>query len=112
MRYNGTIAFEVITPAGENEYGEPTPSQTEWTEPIKCSIKANSDTRKGKYDTRKGKYEDGNFRQASYVVLIETRDISDNLHRVQLTRQSENLGEHAILNIEPLPSVGRIQILV
>lgn len=105
MRYNGTIQFEKTSPGGENEYGEPIPAKTEWSEPIKCSIKANS-------DTRKGKYEDGKFRQASYMVLIETRPLPTNVQRTRLTRLSESLGEYDILNIEPSPSVGRIQIMV
>lgn len=105
MRYNGTIQFEQTSTGGINEYGEPIPAKTEWGEPIKCSIKANS-------DTRKGIYEDGKFRQASYVVLIETRTLPGGIQRTRLKRFTENLGEHDILNIEPLLSVGRIQILV
>lgn len=105
MRYNGSIQIEHTIPGGENEYGEPIPAQTGWIDPIKCSVKANS-------DTRKGKYEDGKFRQASYVVLIENQHLPANINRVRITRYTENLGEHDILNIEPLISVGRIQILV
>lgn len=105
MRYNGTIQFEQSTSGGFNDFGEPIPATTEWSDPIKCSIKANS-------DTRKGIYEDGKFRQASYVVLIETRTLPGGIQRTRLKRFTENLGEHDILNIEPLLSVGRIQILV
>lgn len=104
MRTNGSLQYEITTPGGFNEYGEPLEATTTWSEPIKCSIKANS-------DTRKGKYEDGKFRQASYVVLIECKPLS-NVKRIRLTRHSENLGEHDVLNIEPLTTVGRIQILV
>lgn len=105
MRYNGTLRYERTTEGGENEFGEPIPALTEWSDPIKCTVKANS-------DTRKGKYEDGKFRQASYVVLIECQHLPVNTNRVHITRLSEDLGEHDILNIEPLVSVGRIQILV
>lgn len=105
MRYNGTIQYEETTNGGKNEYGEPIPAQSGWSEPIKCSIKANT-------DTRKGKYEDGKFRQASYVVLLECQKIPPCISRVRITRYTENLGEHDILNIEPLITVGRIQILV
>lgn len=105
MRYNGSIQIEHTSPGGENEHGEPIPAQTEWSAPIKCSVKANT-------DTRKGRYEDGKFRQASYVVLIECQHLPVNTNRVHITRLSEDLGEHDILNIEPLVSVGRIQILV
>lgn len=105
MRYNGTIQYERTTEGGENEFGEPIPALTEWSDPIKCTVKANS-------DTRKGKYEDGKFRQSSYVVLLECQKIPDGISRVRITRYTENLGEHDILNIEPLVTVGRIQILV
>ena len=105
MRYNGSIQIEHTSPGGENEHGEPIPAQTEWSAPIKCSVKAIT-------DTRKSKYEDGKFRQASYVVLIESQSLPANTNRVRISRLSEDLGEHDILNIEPLMTVGRIQILV
>lgn len=105
MRYNGTIQYERTTGGGENEVGEPIPAQTGWSDPIKCSVKTNS-------DTRKGKYEDGKFRQASYVVLLECQKIPGDISRVRITRYTENLGEHDIMNIEPLVTVGRIQIIV
>lgn len=105
MRYNGSIQYETTTPGGIDNNGEPTPAETVWSEPIKCSIRANS-------DTRKGIYEDGKFRQASYVVLIENQAIPSDIKRLQITRHFENLGEHDILNIELLTTVGRIQIMV
>lgn len=105
MRHNGTIQFEQTSPGGINEFGEPIPVKTEWSQPINCSIKANS-------DTRKGIYEDGKFRQASYVILIETQSLPGTVQRTRLKRFSESLGDHDILNIEPLLTVGRIQILV
>lgn len=105
MRYNGSIQYEITTPGGVDNNGEPIPAQTGWSDPIKCSVHANS-------DTRKGIYEDGKFRQASYVVLIESQVIPGDIQRISITRHSENLGEHDILNIEPLTTVGRIQIMV
>lgn len=105
MRKNGTICFEITSDGGKNEWGEQLPATTGWSEPINCSIHANS-------DTRKGKYEDGKFRQASYVILIETTVLPIGIKRLKLSRYTENLGEHDILNIEPLLTVGRIQILV
>jgi hypothetical protein len=104
MRTNGFFQYETTKPGGFNEYGEPTEAITTWSEPIKCSIKANS-------DTRKGRYEDGIFRQASYIVLTECRELT-NCKRIRLTRHSEDLGEKDVLNIEPLTTVGRLQILV
>lgn len=105
MRKNGSISYETATPGGTNEWGEPIPATTGWSDPIDCSIKANS-------DTRKGRYEDGVFRQASYVVLIEAQTLPTGIKRLRLTRHTEDLGEHDILNIEPLLTAGRIQILV
>lgn len=105
MRKNGSISFEVSHDGGKNEHGEPIQASSEWSEPIYCSIKTNS-------DNRKGKYEDGNFRQASFVVLMETQEIPTGSNRVKLTRLTEDLGEYDIINIEPLLTVGRLQILV
>ena len=105
MRKNGSISYETTTPGGQNEWGEQIPAQTGWSDPIDCSIKANN-------DNRKGRYEDGVFRQASYVVLIEARELPTGIKRLRLTRYTEDLGEHDVLNIVPLLTVGRIQILV
>lgn len=105
MRYNGHLKCQTLTGDGQmNEYGEPVAAQASWGDPVPCSIKTNS-------DTRKGKYEDGEFRQASFIVLIEcvagfTAD------RIKLERLGEDLGEYRVLSVEPLTSVGRIQIMV
>lgn len=104
MRTNGSFQYEITNPGGFNEYGEQMESTTEWSDKIRCSVKANS-------DTRKGKYEDGKFRQASYIVLTECRGLKD-VKRIRIERLTENLGEHDVLNIEPMTTVGRIQILV
>lgn len=106
MRINGSFSYEVTSPGGVNRHGEPIAATTAWSDPINCSIKAN-------YDTRKGKYEDGKFRQASFVVLIESREIDmASIKRLRIMRGRENLGEYDVLSIEPLTSVGRIQITV
>lgn len=104
MRYNGTLQYQVISSGGYDDNGEPIPSSTEWSEPIKCLLKANT-------DTRKGRYEDGKFRQASFVALIEKQPLPD-IKRIKLTRYAETLGDYDIINIEPLPTVGRTQIIV
>lgn len=103
MRYNGTLRYETVTDGGIDEWGEPIGAKAEWSEPIPCSIKTNS-------DTRKGKYEDGKFRQASFTVLVELQNIA--FDRVRLERQDEPLGDFNIISVEPLTSVGRIQIVV
>lgn len=105
MRKNGTIQYETTTPGGLNDWGEPIAATTAWSAPIGCSIHANT-------DNRKGRYEDGKFRQASYVVLIENNPLPENIKRITIKRRAEDLGEHDILCIEPLSTVGRIQILV
>lgn len=87
-----------------NEYGEPVAASVAWGDPIACSIKTNN-------DTRKGKYEDGEFRQASFTILIELVGGFD-ADRVKLERLGEDLGEYRVLSVEPLATVGRIQIIV
>lgn len=104
MRTNGTLRYEIVSGGGLNEFGEVDGTvQESWSEPIRCSIKTN-------HDTRKGKYEDGEFRQASFLILIERREIAS--ERIKLERLGESLGEYRILNIELLTSVGRTQIMV
>lgn len=105
MRYNGNLKYQTLAENGQvNEYGEPVAAQVSWSDPVPCSIKTNS-------DTRKGKYEDGEFRMASFTILIECVD-GFNADRVKLERLGEDLGEYRVLSVEPLATVGRIQILV
>lgn len=104
MRYNGTLWYAREVGVTENEYGEAV--QTEdvtWSCPIPCSIKTNS-------DTRKGKYEDGQFRQASFMVLTEL--IENPFIRVRLERLGEELGEYQTISVTPIPIQNRTQIIV
>lgn len=104
MRTNGTLRYAVITEGGENEYGEvDDTASVNWSDKIPCSIKTLS-------DSRIGKYEDGEFRQASYQILIELAEFPYN--RIQLERLGEDLGEHRVISAEPLSTVGRTQIIV
>ena len=96
--YYGLNADEVLS-----EWGEPIKAQSAWSEAIPCSIKTNS-------DNRKGRYEDGEFRQASFTILVECIPFPYN--RVKLERMGENLGEYRVMNAEPLTTVGRTQIVV
>ena len=110
MRTNGTLQYEITTPGGVNEYGEPIASQTSWCDPIRVSINANT-------DTRRGRYEDGQFRQASFTVLIERNahldiDVISDIKRVRLVRGRESLGEYFVLSCAPCDTVGRFQIIV
>ena len=103
MRTNGTLRYEILINGGVNEYGEPVPARSEWSEPIDCSIKTNS-------DNRIGRYEDGVFRMASFTIMIELAKFPYN--SIKLERLGEYLGEYKILNAEPLTSVGRTKITV
>lgn len=103
MRHNGVIRIISVQDGGLNEYGEPVASQTVIGDPIPCSIKTNN-------DTRKGKYEDGEFRQASFLILIEMSQF--HADRIKVSRLGEELGEYRILSVEPLSTVGRVQIMV
>lgn len=105
MRYNGTLKYQTLTENGQmNEYGEPVAAQVSWSDPVPCSVKTNS-------DTRKGRYEDGEFRHASFTVLVEYREHFA-AKRVKLERLGEDLGEFQVISVEPLVTVGRIQIIV
>lgn len=104
MKTNGTLSYQTLTAPGVNEYGEPIPAQSEWSAPVACLIKTNT-------DNRKGVYEDGEFRQASFTVLLELQELPD-FGRIRLTRHSESLGEYRIMTREPFPNFGRIQIMV
>ena len=63
MRYNGTLRYEILTEGGIDEWGEPIEARSDWSDPLPCSIKTNS-------DNRKGRYEDGEFRQAYWLHSI------------------------------------------
>lgn len=105
MRYNGFLQYQIVSQSEElNEYGEiDTAQSVSWSNEIPCSIKTNT-------DTRKGKYEDGEFRQAFFTILIEISPI--NAKRIRLSRLGEDLGEYRVISIEPLVTVGRVQIMV
>lgn len=105
MRTNGFLQYEIIKKGSDfDKYGEPvTGASVEWSEPIPCSIKTNS-------DNCKGKYEDGEFRMASFTVLIEEQDF--NANRIRLERSGRELGEYRVQNIEDLEASGRIKITV
>lgn len=104
MRTNGTIQLGKSSGTVRNEYGEVTGSIVMFGEPIPCSIRTNS-------DTRKGVYADGEYRRSSYLILIELQNVTD-VTRVRLERLGESLGDFDVLSSEPLDTVGRTQIMV
>lgn len=104
MRTNGTIQLGTMSGAGVNEWGEPIEGELVFSDKIPCSIKTNS-------DTRKGVYEDGVFRMASYTILVELQNC-EMVTNVKVERLGEALGEYQVLSSEPLDTVGRTQIIV
>lgn len=103
MRTNGTLKYLVNSEKTMNEFGEVVASNVKWSEPIECSIKTNS-------DNRKGRYEDGVFRMASFTILVECTEFRS--ERISLERHGETLGEYEIISKEPLCGVGRVKIVV
>ena len=104
MRTNGYLQVKIVTEGGFNDDGEPVSGGVDWGSEIPCSIKTLTDNRKGRYD-------DGEFRIASFIILIEERNDFYPSH-IKLTRYDVELGEYKVQSIEPLKSVGRIQIQV
>lgn len=104
MRTNGYISILRVMGGGYNDMGEIEPAEQDWSEPIPCNIKTNTDTRKGVYDG-------GEYRHASFTVLIE-RPMRGAMTRVRLERFGEDLGEYDVLSTEQMPGMGRTQIIV
>lgn len=104
MRTNGYIQVLQSFGGEVNQYGEPIPTEEMWTEEIPCLIKTNS-------DTRKGAYVDGEYRHASFEIHVELLQWGS-VKRIKLSRYDEDLGEYDVISIEPVPSMGRINIIV
>jgi hypothetical protein len=98
------MQIETVKKGGVDEWGEPIPAMTGWSDPIDCNIETNA-------DNRVGKYEDGEFRQASFIVLVES-NFPIKTSRVKLSRYDDELGEYRVLSYTPLPSMGRTKIIV
>lgn len=103
MRRNGYIRYEIQMDGGMNEFGEMIPALACWSDPIPCMVSTVN-------DDRAGSYADGEFRKASYIILIESARIA--MDRVSIERYGEDLGEFRVLSVEPIPSMGRIKIMV
>lgn len=104
MRTNGTLTYAIYNGTyALDDNGEAIDTQVTWSEPLPCSIKSVT-------DDRVGRYEDGEFRQASYEIMIEMQPFPYN--RVRLERLGEDLGEHRVISAEPLVTVGRTLIKV
>lgn len=103
MRTNGTLQYETVAAGGFDDYGEPIAATAAWSDPLPCRITANSDNRRGSYDG-------GEFRTASFSVLVELADFPH--HTVRLTRLGEPMGDYRVMSAEPLAAVGRTRITV
>lgn len=107
MRTNGTLQYQILSQGGIDANGEPIAPTETWSDAVSCSIKTNS-------DNRKGAYEDGEFRMASFIILLE-EDAKKNyigIKRIKLMRDTEELGEYRVICSEPLVTQGRFQIMV
>lgn len=110
MRVNGLLYIKraATLPGAEsgfNEDGEPIKGNPEYGEPIPCHIRTIT-------DNRRGRYEDGEFRQASYEVLLEQPREHFTADKVKLCRYGDLLGEYDVQSVEPLTVLGRIRITV
>lgn len=107
MRTNGTLQHQILSMAGVDVNGEPVATQETWSDAVACSIKTNS-------DNRKGAYEDGEFRVASFLILLEAdaKKHYEDIKRVKLVRGSEQLGEYRVICSEAIVTHGRFQIMV
>lgn len=104
MRTNGTLQYQTLAPGGVDEYGEPIAAQLTWSDPIRCSIKTNT-------DDHKGVYEDGTFHVASYTILLEAQP-SKKFERIRLQRRADVLGEYRVMSAECIETMGRFQVVV
>ena len=107
MRTNGILQYQRLSPGDIDENGEPIAPTETWSDAIACSIKTNS-------DNRKGAYEDGEFRIASFIILLEAdaKMNYESIKRISLMRGAETLGEYRVICSEPLVTQGRFQIMV
>lgn len=106
MFINGYIYKSTTTSSYiDSTTGELVSSEQSWDAGAPCCITTNSDTRRGVYD-------DGEFRQASYTVIIEMNGKHYSAETVKLERNGEELGEFRVLSIEPITTMGRVKIVV
>lgn len=110
MRVNGLLYPKLAeAPSGSmdgfNEDGDPIKGVPEYGEAIPCHIKTVT-------DNRRGRYEDGEFRQATFEVLVEQPAEHFRATEVKLLRDGDDLGEFKVQSVEPLAVLGRIRITV
>lgn len=104
MRINGHIRIEAAAEDSVNEWGEIVIGSISYSDPIPALVNISTDNRHSVYD-------DGVSRQVSAEILIEN-PLKDEPKRIEVVRMGDSLGVKAVLSYQPLPTQGRIRILV
>lgn len=106
---NGTIAVKRkrVDVSIDKMTGFPiAPTEVAWESPIPCQWSAN------RRDFL-GKSAGGNFISAQYSILIEKEGAAFNVEQIRLSDDYGNiLGELSVIDIEELPAVNQIRIMV
>jgi len=102
---NGYIEVKIKTGGGiDPETDNPIKPSVSWGSPISCQFSANNYSNKGKANGEA-------FTVASYEILIEEQPYDAECLR--LTNDAGKvIGEFSVIQIEPLPTVGLIRILI
>lgn len=102
---NGTIEFKTKTAGGiDPETDYPIAPSVSWGNPIPCQYRAN------KY-SNKGRANGEAFTIASYGILIDEQPYDAEMLRLR-DAGGKMLGEFSVIEIEPLPAVCQLRILV
>ena len=105
---NGTIEFITNSNGGLDKDGYPVKSDQTYGPVVPCQYQANTRNTIGKNNGE-------TFIKATYSILIEWLDFKSDgkTERIRLKSVSGNLiGEYTVLDIEPLPAVCQVRILV
>lgn len=102
---NGTIQAKIKTGGGiDPETDYPIPPTVSWGELIPCQFRANNYSNRGKANGEA-------FTIASYEILIEEQPYDAEM-LVLRDDTGKTLGEFSVIEIEPLPAVCQLRILV
>lgn len=103
---NGKIRFALCGTSAVNALGEPVAGEAGWGAWIACRIETTT-------DTRKGVYEDGKYRHAEFMVLIDHHHHRlPSSVRVELERLGEPLGAYDVISVTPLEAVHALKLMV
>ena len=102
---NGNIETKIKSGGGMNpETGYPDKPSEAWGEPIPCQYQANNNSLKGRTNGEA-------FHIASYEILIDEQPYESEQLRL-LNDSGKVLGEFSVIEVEPLPAVCQVRILV